>query len=412
MDPVVQPGRIVFWIRSGIALLCLSATNQAPSARAQDLGLVLVPSPGAYIAGKTGSIWLYYLNQSNDEVSWTYPPALNGTLGAATNTYPVLLTLTNAQPGSILVRPGGFAKQQYQFEVPPALGGDAQLTVSNFTPILVRVEGAATAGSPVEPRALKKAEQAKQRTTGAVIVHYLQGHLTPYEPIYFLLGTYPAAEFQFSLKYKVFTPEGRLNPLGHFYFAYTQTSFWDLLTRDPSFFDTSYKPSAFLLYSNIVDGDRFQLDLQSGAEHESNGRGGLGERSLYTAYLQPTARVEIFDNLEFAVQPRLWTYLSLGANNSDLPDYRGNADLRTSLTFFYRADHENPEDHRIQLANQLRVGDDGRHPGILLDLRVDLPKWAKFNPTLQLQYFTGYGQTLRQYNAYSHGFRAGLCLYY
>src|SRR5579871_819647 len=103
MDPVVQPGRIAFWIRIGIAVLCLSATIKAPPARAQESAPVLVPSPGAYMAGKTGSIWLYYLNQSNDEVSWTYPPALNGTLGAGTNTYPVLLILTNAQPGSILV---------------------------------------------------------------------------------------------------------------------------------------------------------------------------------------------------------------------------------------------------------------------------------------------------------------------
>lgn len=326
--------------------------------------------------------------------------------------YPVLLTLTNAQPGTAAVRPGGFAKAQYQFEVPPTLNGEARLMVSNYTPIVVQVQGAAVAGSSAEPNALKKSEEAKQRTTGAVIVHYLQEHITPYEPIYFLLGTYPAAEFQFSLKYKIFTLDGPWNPLGHFYFAYTQSSFWDLLTRDPSFFDTSYKPSAFLLYSNIVHRDTFGLDLQGGAEHESNGRGGLGERSLYTAYLQPAARVDIFDDLEFAVQPRVWTYLSLGSNNPDLPDYRGNADLRTSLTFFYRAGLESPEYRRIQLANQLRIGDDGRHPGILLDLRVDLPRWAKFNPTVQLQYFTGYGQTLRQYNAYSHGFRAGLCLYY
>lgn len=411
MDPIVQARRVAFWVRVGLSVLCCSATLGPPLGRAQEPAPILVPSSDPYWAGKPGSIWLYYLNQSSSEVSWTYPPALSGRLAAGTNIYPVSLTLTNARERSTVVRPGGYAKQEYQFAVPPAPSGDAQLSVSNFTPILVRIEGAAAARPSAEPNALTRGEQAKQETTGAVIVHYLQEHLTPYEPIYFLLGTYPAAEFQFSLKYRLFSVEG-MNPLGHFYFAYTQTSFWDLLTRDPSFFDTSYKPSGFLLYSNLVNRDTFQVDLQGGAEHESNGRGGLGERSLYTAYLQPTARFEIFHDLEFAVQPRVWTYLSLGSNNPDLPDYRGNADLRTSLTFFYGADHQNLEYHRIQLANQLRIGDDGRHPGLLLDLRVDLPKWAKFNPTVQLQYFTGYGQTLRQYNAYSHGFRAGLCLSY
>jgi outer membrane phospholipase A len=162
----------------------------------------------------------------------------------------------------------------------------------------------------------------------------------------------------------------------------------------------------FLLSSNVVDCGAFQLDLQGGAEHESNGRGGTGERSLYTLYAQPTARVDLSDRLEFAFQPRVWEYLSVGSNNEDLPAYRGYADLRTSLTWYYE------KDRRIQLADQLRIGDSGRHPGLLIDLRMDLPKWAKFNPALQLQYFNGYGQTLRQYNEYSHGFRAGLCLHY
>jgi len=228
-----------------------------------------------------------------------------------------------------------------------------------------------------------------------------------YEPIFFLLGTYPAAEFQFSMKFKVFNTKDWWDPLTHFYFAYTQTSFWDLLTRDPSFFDTSYKPSMFLLSSNVVDCGAFHLDLQGGAEHESNGRGGTAERSLYTLYAQPMARVYLYDHLEFAFQPRVWEYLSVGANNEDLPAYRGYGDLRTSLTWHY-----GDQGRRIQLAHQFRIGDSGRHPGFLVDLRMDLPKWAKFNPALQLQYFNGYGQTLRQYNEYSHGFRAGLCLHY
>ena len=103
-------------------------------------------------------------------------------------------------------------------------------------------------------------------------MEFLGDHIYPYEPIYFLLGTYPAAEFQFSLKYKLFDLDSEWNPLGHVYFAYTQTSFWDLISKDPSFYDTSYKPSAFLFYTNVNRGGTFQLDLQGGVEHESNGR--------------------------------------------------------------------------------------------------------------------------------------------
>jgi len=45
-------------------------------------------------------------------------------------------------------------------------------------------------------------------------------------------------------------------------------------------------------------------------------------------------------------------------------------------------------------------------------LRFNLPHRSHFNPAIQLQYFTGYGQTLRQYDQTSHAFRAGLCIWY
>jgi len=242
---------------------------------------------------------------------------------------------------------------------------------------------------------------------------YLQQHLSPYEPIYFILGTYPAAEFQFSLKHRLFNITNRANLRGHLYFAYTQTSDWDLVSSDPSFYDTSHKPSAFLYYTNVLENvpreNWFHLDLQPGFEHESNGRGGADERSLYTAYLQPTASVDLPDHWEFRLQPRAWVYEDVGDNNPDIARYRGYADLRTDLTWTDPGSLE-----RIQLASKIRLGDDGGHAGLWFDVRFNLagaPYLSKFNPAIQVEYFTGYGQSLRQYNASSHGLRAGLCLW-
>lgn len=367
---------------------------------------MVIPSTQGYSAGSSGSVFLYYLNESTQNRTWLFPPTISGTLNAGSTNHPVSLVITNGTSSPTPVRPGGFLKQEYGFDVPRDIAGEVRLTVSNYPAVLLLVDKATTEVKSSSSVARRHSNETNS-TTGSAILGFLDRRLSVYEPIFFLLGTYPAAEFQFSMKFKVFGTEGEWNPLAHFYFAYTQTSFWDLLTRDPSFFDTSYKPSMFLLYSNILKSSGpFSLDLQGGAEHESNGRGGTGERSLYTLYAQPTAHFDISDRLEFAFQPRVWEYLSVGSNNEDLPAYRGYADLRTSLTWYY------DEARRIQLANQFRIGNSGRHPGVLIDLRVDLPKWINFNPTLQLQYFTGYGQTLRQYNDYSHGFRAGLCLHY
>ena len=139
----------------------------------------------------------------------------------------------------------------------------------------------------------------------SAFLEFIGKHIYGYEPIYFILGQYPAAEFQFSLKYKLFDLAGNWDPLAYTYFAYTQTSLWDLITRDPSFYDTSYKPSAFLFYPDIIQKNRLQFDLQGGYEHESNGKGGTGERSLNTLYLQPTVRFDLPAHFQFLPTPRL-----------------------------------------------------------------------------------------------------------
>jgi outer membrane phospholipase A len=237
---------------------------------------------------------------------------------------------------------------------------------------------------------------------GQQLVDYLGNHVSPYEPIYFLLGSYPAAKFQLSLKYRIFAFTNDLNPFSNLYFAYTQTSFWDVISRDPSFYDTSYKPSGFLYYPEVVFRDsEVKLDLQGGAEHESNGRGGADERSLNTIYFQPTLRYQAATNLLFALQPRFWDYASVGDNNPDIANYRGYGDVSGSVTY-----------EKIQLATELTLGKNGDHAGWQFDLRFNLPPYFRFNPAIQIEYFNGYGQTLRQYNEFSSGIRAGLCLWY
>jgi outer membrane phospholipase A len=128
---------------------------------------------------------------------------------------------------------------------------------------------------------------------------------------------------------------------------------------------------------------------------------------LNTVYLQPTVRFDLPDHLQLTFQPRAWYYITLSDNNPDLADYRGYADLLGALSW---TDPKSGE--KVQFATRLRLGDEGSHAGLLFDLRFNLPHRSHFNPAIQLQYFTGYGQTLRQYNEPSHAFRAGFCLWY
>jgi len=400
--------RVRAFIRAGTGLqLLLSVLLLAnvASALAQTVTAVFVAPSEPLTAGRRGSVWLYCMNTSSNYVSRTFEPTLNCTLISQSASFETVLLLnTSSSPMAATIPPGGFVTKEYLLELPLTSSGQATLDIPRYNQVEILV-AQASAGI-TRARHTPPASSAPN----SELWDYFVTHVSFYEPIYFILGTYPAGEFQFSLKYKLLAFKDNWDPLTHLYFGYTQTSFWDVLSRNPSFYDTSYKPSIFLYYPDAFQKEYFQLDLQSGAEHESNGRGGTLERSLNTIYLQPKATVDLPYNFQLSLQPRAWLYVRTGDNNQNIADYRGYVNLLAALTWL---DPNSAE--KIQLAAKYTIGDQGTHPGLLYDLRFNLaslPVLRRFNPSIQVQYFTGYGQTLAQYNQTSHAFRAGLCLWY
>ncbi len=377
----------------------------AASPLAQDVTAVFVSPSGPLVAGSRSSLWLYCFNNSSNYIGRVFEPSLNCTLiSQSVSLETVLLLNTNNSPMAAMIAPGSFVKGEYQLDLPLTSSGQVTLDIRNYNQVVILV-APASFGIP----GLKPSPPAPV-PPGSESWEFFANHMSFYEPIYFILGTYPAAEFQVSLKYKLLALANNGNPLTHLYFGYTQTSFWELLSPDPAFYDTSYKPSAFFYYPDVFQNEFFQLDLQLGGEHESNGRGGTEERSMNTIYLQPKATVDLPYNLQFSLQPRAWFYMYVGDNNYDMDQYHGYADQLSALTWL---DPNSGE--KIQLSNRFIIGDRGSHAGLLFDLRFNLtavPVLRKFNPAIQVQYFTGYGQTLLQYNQTSHALRAGLCLWY
>jgi outer membrane phospholipase A len=377
-------------------------------------------------AGSQASLWLYQVQDTSPWKPPSFAPTIAGQFLCGSNAADTSLTLVSNQATLVNTNhPGDLLKTEYQFQIPSNLSGIVTLEISNFNPVtlVIRPEVSVATLSPLTTAATvpfvvtNQTGKAVRTNSSVPMVDYvrrnLENHISFYEPIYFLLGN-PIAEFQLSLKYQVFSFQNLANPYAnvadHVYFAYTQTSYWDLLTSDPYFYDNSYKPSVFIYYTNLVHGARWQLDWQGGTEHESNGRGGSNERSLYTAYLQPTLSLDLPENFTLSLQPRARLYYSVGDNNPDIAEYRGYADLLGALTWQKPGSEE-----RIQFSTKFRIGSEGAHPGLLFDLRFNVagvPLLESFNPTIQLQYFTGFGQTLIQYNQKSTAFRAGLCLWY
>ena len=85
-----------------------------------------------------------------------------------------------------------------------------------------------------------------------------------------------------------------------------------------------------------------------------------------------------------------------------MADYRGYVDLRTILGWR----------RGLQLSALGRMGKDGNHRSIQLDLTYPTMQFfGSFSLYLDVQYFTGYGESLLGYNQKSEALRVGFSLY-
>ncbi len=233
------------------------------------------------------------------------------------------------------------------------------------------------------------------------------GNLGIYKPMYFLLGTdLSKSKFQISFSYRFFNPESgaaeRHPWVNGFHFGYTQTSFWDLGSSSAPFEDNSYKPELFWVSKNFISaGSMVQgLFLQSGFQHESNGRGDDDSRSTNFLYIQP---IFIFfsaaNHYGLQVAPKIWAYIhNDNDTNPDLNQYRGYFDLELK---FGKMDG-------FVLGTSFQWADEGA--SIQIDCSYPLHRFL-FNTLdlyLHAQYANVLAESLIDYQTRSHAFRLGL----
>jgi outer membrane phospholipase A len=246
---------------------------------------------------------------------------------------------------------------------------------------------------------------------GSFGIEEFVNHFAPYEPMYFIGGgSSPNIKFQFSLRYRLFTPTGPLATEIPFFkgfnFAYSQTSFWDVSnSSEPFFYDSSYRPE-FFYYLENVPGLKLpqysQLGIQGGVGHESNGQKDPFHRSLNIVYLRPVLTFGTKSGFFFSLSPKIYDYIGGLELNPDLPLYRGYCDFQLTI-----GDRDG-----LQLGFIGRVGRDAKYGSVQLDLTYPLTKLLRGNTDLSLdvQYFDGYGDTLLNYNQRSSQIRVGVAL--
>ncbi len=279
----------------------------------------------------------------------------------------------------------------------------------------VTINSPTSTRNAVDTAAHPEASSAAQGQFPGVGISYglaeFANHFAPYQPMYFIGGTQsPNVKFQFSIRYRLFTPDGPLakeHPwVKGFNIAYTQTSLWDLNAPSAPFFDTSYMPEFFYYLENIRLGfmpPSSQLGLQIGAGHESNGKDGTQSRTVNEVYIRPVADIPLGSKGWFlTVAPKIYEYVGNLSDNPDIARFRGHADVR--IVFGQR--------DGIQLASIGRIGDHFDRWSEQFDLTYPLTKILHGNADVSLdaQYFTGYGESLLRYNQRSSIFRMGLAI--
>lgn len=193
-------------------------------------------------------------------------------------------------------------------------------------------------------------------------------------------------KFQISFKTKVW--EGVLGDAGDLWFAYTQSSRWQLYDEDASrpFRETNYQPEVNLMFgldAPLVAGWRARM-LGVGFAHQSNGRSLPLSRSWDR--LVATAGIE---KPGWAVMLRPWYRVPESINDDDNPDasdFLGRAELLLV--------HQRGENEFSLMARHSLRGGDRSHGALQFDWSFPLHR----NLRGQLQLFDGYGESMIDYN--------------
>jgi phospholipase A1 len=220
-----------------------------------------------------------------------------------------------------------------------------------------------------------------------------QNKFSYYEPTYLLFGK-DDQKMQISGKYR-FAKKLDL------YFGFTQTMFWSIYITSQPFKDINYHPEIFY---RLVDKESNNLkSLDVGLIHSSNGKDGESSRSINRIYVKTNYAAKIHRH-SFISEFRIYDVVTHEETNKDLKKYLGYWDF--SFKFTHVIIHQS---QRLDLELKIFAGNrfvnfnkGARSIGAIYDFGSD-----HFNPSLYLQYFSGYVESLLGYNKYSEQLRLG-----
>lgn len=200
--------------------------------------------------------------------------------------------------------------------------------------------------------------------------------------------------FQFSFKVPLWENlGGKKNTL---YVAYTQLSFWQAYNKSPFFRETNYEPEIFLantIDKALFDGWQSQF-VNVGLVHQSNGRGGDDERSWNRLYVEA-----IFSRNNWMLSIEPWYVIpdaSVQEHNADIAHYLGHGQVVSAYKW---------NKQTFSLSGY------GIENGVNRTTGTVTWSFPLVNQVSgYLQAFSGYGQSLIEYDHHINSFGIGVSL--
>ena len=211
-------------------------------------------------------------------------------------------------------------------------------------------------------------------------------------------GKLSHAELEFQLGFKMKAVETAFELPVDVWFGYTQNSFWQAGNRAASspFRETNYQPEVMLvtpLHFSVFGTNLKFLNL--GFNHQSNGQSSTLSRSWNRVYAQVG-----LERGRLAMTAKVWKRISEDIeddNNPDILDYMGRAELAGT----YRIDgHE----FSAMVRRNLHTNKGATQLGWAFPLAGPLKGYVNW--------FSGYGQSLIDYNYFQRSVGAGVMVKY
>lgn len=205
-------------------------------------------------------------------------------------------------------------------------------------------------------------------------------------------------EIKYQLSFKVPIWKNILNHPSTLYLAYTQMSYWQAYDHDPFFRETDFEPELFIANEiNYHLGGSWYLNfLTVGLDHQSNGYGGTLERSWNRA---TAALIASSDSWIVAIKP--WLIFknnnTYQRQNPDMQNFMGNGTILIGYKFHGQL---------ISLETRNMIESGGRRSGNTLSWSFPITDYLKG----YAQVFSGYGQSLIEYNHRTNSFGLGISM--